>query len=202
MRGTSSPTHTAPQILARWAASPEQAETLPRLPAQPHCYCPQAALEHGKECPGLAPGCSPAASTAPAAQPSKAAVTPQHRQGRQHPRPGSDAGGTTSWHSPRSWHSPGGCCVTALSLPQPSVGGSGCALAASRGCSRAALTARKVGRSRSSMATPPRGVGVLWRHCGQGTQRCSLATPSRRFRQAWQKLWPQWSRRGRRLPRS
>lgn len=124
-------------------------------------------------------------SSCPHIQISKAAVTPQQMHGRQQPRFRNGARGTASWHSPS------GCCVTGGSLHKSLVATSCRERAATRGCSLSALTRRKVARSRSSMVTPPRGVGVFWRHCGQGIQRCSLATASRRLRQVWQKVWPQ-----------
>lgn len=135
-------------------------------------------------------------SPCPPTQLSKSAVTPQQMHGRQQPQREKGAWGTASWHSPD------GCCVIAGSLHEPLVAVSGRDRPATRGCSLSALTARKVARSRSSMVTPPRGVGVFWRHCGQGIQRCSLATASRRLRQVWQNVWPQYSRRGSRLHRS
>lgn len=152
----------------------------------------------GKPRPGRSPSQAAAAvptraggrarvpGSSPGAQLSKAAVTPQHGHSRQQPRRGRSAGGSGSGHGPA------GCSVTAGSLPALAGGAAAPgALAAARGCSRSALRARKAARSRSSMVTPPRGVGVLWRHCGHGIQRCSLLTASRRFRHAWQKVWPQ-----------
>lgn len=186
MGASSSPLHRTPnpgrmdsKPQASW--SPSQAvSTAPLLLSTPEsgawCEVPQNSLRLH---------CRSSAACTPCAQLSKAAVTPQHRHGRQQLRRGNGAGGTMSWHSPT------GCWVTTFSLHKALVAESVWDLPATRGCSLSALTARKVARSRSSMATPPRGVGVFWRHCGQGIQRCSLATASRRLRQAWQKVWPQ-----------
>lgn len=95
------------------------------------------------------------------------------------------APGKRGW-GPKVGRSPPGCRVMA-GLPLRGAGGWG----SPRDGSRSALMARKAARSRSSMAGPPRGVGVLWRHWGQGIQRCSWAAVSSRLTQAWQKVWPQ-----------
>lgn len=54
----SHPPRIAPQIPAGWTASPEQAGAPPRLPAQPHCYCPHLSLGHGVRSPKTVSDCT------------------------------------------------------------------------------------------------------------------------------------------------
>lgn len=130
-------------------------------------------------------GPSPCYSYQKLSQPWKAAVVTQQRQWPQQSFCGKYGCGIVSWQRPV------GCCVIGFSLECTFETCSDSIFPATRGCSFSDLTAKKAVKSKSSMVTPPRGVGVFWRHCGHGIHHCSLATMLRRLMQVWQKVWPQ-----------